>query len=92
MGLCVVLVEFSLVLLVSKPCGISVSLLLRHLKVSLFVRDLHLLSLLFVSCLCLLKQLGEMILLLEESIVSGPLLLLEELLLANLLGSPVSLL
>jgi len=72
--------------------GVSISLLFCHLSVSSLIGDLHLDSLFVVLGLCDFEKLDEMVLLLAESIVSCLFLLLEELLLANLLGGPVGLL
>lgn len=79
-------------LLLTYGSGISISLLLGHLGVGSLVGPLHLDSLSLVLGLGVLKKLAEVILLLGESIVSGSLLLLEELLLTDLLSGPVCLL
>ena len=92
MGQSELLVVCGLELFLADGGGISISLLLCQLGVRFRVGNLHLDSLSVVLGLGSFEKFDEMVLLLGESIVSCFFLLLEELLLANLLGGPVSLL
>ena len=89
---CKVFVMSSLQLFFSKPCSILISLFFRHLSICILVCYFHCFPLSCMLRLRILKQLVEMLCLLEESIVSGSFLLLVKFFLSDLLGGPVSLL
>lgn len=92
MGQSELFVVCGLELFLSDGGGVSISLLLGQLGVSRLVGDFHLDSLSIVLSLSSFEKFDEVVLLLGKSIVSCSVLLLEELLLANLLGGPVGLL
>ena len=92
MGQCKILVMFSLHLLFGHPSYVFIPLLLCHLCICLLVCDFHISSCLSMLLLCFVEKFIEMESLLSESTVSCLLLLFKELLLTNLLRSPVGLL